>query len=421
MSFAEIIGSPDTHDQQAEPRRRFRVWRLIAWIIAALLVLLLAFAGWGAWSVMRAFPQTSGEASVPGLQADVTVQRDGLGIPTITADTSDDLFFAQGYVHAQDRFWEMDFRRHLTSGRLSELFGEAQVGTDIFLRSLDWHGIAEQEVEMLSDETRAYYEAYAAGVNAYLAERQGGALSLSYTVLALQHPGYEPEPWTPADSVAWLKAMAWDLRTNIEDETSRALQLQQGVTEQQLTELYPGYPFDEHPVILADDPAAEDIVDGRGVDPIPEAPASTSGENDNTAEDSSAAGSPAGSTESVLAKVDALISAQGEGIGSNSWVVSGEYTRSGLPLLANDPHLGAELPSVWTQMQLRCSTISDECPFAAAGFSFSGLPGIVIGHNTEIAWAFTNLTTDVADLYIERVDDEGYWQDGKHHPFEART
>src|SRR5699024_4549107 len=110
----------------------------------------------------------------------VTVQRDESGVPTITAENSHDLFFSQGFVHAQDRFWEMDFRRHLTSGRLSELFGESQVGTDSFLRTLGWHEVAEQEVKALPDEVRAYYDAYAEGVNAYLAERHGAELSLEY-------------------------------------------------------------------------------------------------------------------------------------------------------------------------------------------------------------------------------------------------
>src|SRR5690606_6196357 len=147
------------------------------------------------------------------------------------------------------RFWEMDFRRHLTAGKLSELFGEAQVGTDSFLRSLGWHDVAQQEVDSLPPEILAYYEAYAAGVNAYLAENSGADASLEYAVLALQNPDYTPAPWRPVDSVAWLKAMAWDLRTNIEDETTRA-KLLQSLEPELLDELYPGYPFDEHPVIV---------------------------------------------------------------------------------------------------------------------------------------------------------------------------
>lgn len=205
------------------PRKKRRALRALGWVLGVIVILGLGAGAFGWYTVQRSFPQTTGTIEVAGLESAVTVQRDGSGIPSITADSSQDLFFAQGYVHAQDRFWEMDFRRHLTAGRLSELFGESQLGTDKFLRSLGWHDVAKQEVDALSPETRAYYEAYAAGVNAYMAERKGSALSLEYAALGLQNPGYSPEPWTPVDSVAWLKAMAWDLRTNIEDETARAL------------------------------------------------------------------------------------------------------------------------------------------------------------------------------------------------------
>ena len=177
------------------------------------------------------------------------MQRDVLGIPTITAETTDDLFYAQGYVHAQDRFWEMDFRRHVTSGRVSELFGESQLATDKFLRTLGWHEIAEQEVEALDAVTRGYYDAYADGVNAYLADHHGPDASFEYAVLGLQNPGYEIEPWTPADSVAWLKAMAWDLRSNIEIETERAIAAAD-FSSDELAQLYPAYPFDRNPVIV---------------------------------------------------------------------------------------------------------------------------------------------------------------------------
>lgn len=359
--------------------------------------------------MQRSFPQTTGTIEVPGLAHTVSVQRDGSGIPTITADSAQDLFFSQGFVHAQDRFWEMDFRRHLTAGKLSELFGESQLGTDKFLRSLGWHDVARKEVENLSAETRAYYEAYAAGVNAYLSERQRSALSLEYAVLGLQNSEYSPAPWTAVDSIAWLKAMAWDLRTNIEDETERALVSQQ-LDPALLNELYPGYPFDEHPVIVEKNWALE----------LPVA-SLRRGASELAASVSQQLSSIQGSTLSdALDSVNQMISSQSEGVGSNSWVVGGEHTETGSPLLANDPHLGASLPSVWSQMQLRCSTVSEECPFDVAGFSFSGLPGIVIGHNQNMAWGFTNLTTDVADLYIERVDGDSYWQDGEQHPITVR-
>lgn len=405
--------SNDAANNAETPRKKRRALRALGWVLGVIVILGIGAGAFGWYTVQRSFPQTTGTIEVAGLENAVTVQRDGSGVPSITAASSQDLFFAQGYVHAQDRFWEMDFRRHLTAGRLSELFGESQLGTDKFLRSLGWHDVAKQEVETLSPETRAYYEAYAAGVNAYMAERKGSALSLEYAALGLQNPDYSPEPWTPVDSIAWLKAMAWDLRTNIEDETARALAGQQ-LDATQLADLYPGYPFDEHPVIVDKNWALE-LPAATLRKKLGEVASQVSG----ALGDAVASGALSGALESVQA-VDEMITSQSEGVGSNSWVVSGEHTDTGSPLLANDPHLGASLPSVWTQMQLRCSTVSEACPFDVTGFSFSGLPGIVIGHNDHIAWGFTNLTTDVADLYIERVDGDSYWQDDEQHDLTVR-
>lgn len=414
---------PDTSTPPKKKRRRFL--RVLGWLLVTVVVLALIAAGLGVWTVMRSFPQTTGALEVDGLQETVVVKRDGSGIPTLTAQTTDDLFFAQGFVHAQDRFWEMDFRRHVTAGRLSELFGESQVGTDKFLRTLGWHDIAQKEVDALPAETRGYYEAYAKGVNAYLAQRSGAELSLEYAVLGLQNADYSPEPWTPVDSVAWLKAMAWDLRTNIEEETARSL-LTQELTPEQMTELYPEYPFDQHPVIVdhtwgALRPAGSDPTNLELANPTVAAEVAEAAVAVAEAGAGPSGSGALGELDAALANVDALITSQGEGVGSNSWVVAGEHTATGKPLLANDPHLGAEMPSVWNQMQLRCATVSSACPFAVAGYSFSGLPGIVIGHNEQVAWGFTNLTTDVADLYIERIDGSDYWQDGKRHPITTRT
>src|SRR5699024_2656760 len=150
------------------------------------LALVLVLALRGVCLVRRAFPTTDGEISLPGLDAPVTVPRDESGVPTIEAETADDLFLAQVFVHAQDRFWDMDFRRHVTSGRLSALFGESQLGTDTFIRTLGWRKVAEQEVEQLDETTLGYYRAYADGVNAYLDDKSPTEVSLEYAVLGLQ-------------------------------------------------------------------------------------------------------------------------------------------------------------------------------------------------------------------------------------------
>lgn len=405
----------------ARPSLGVRIGRIAFLVVAGIVVVAVAAAFFVTWTIQRSFPQTAGALELDGLKAEVTVQRDDLGVPTITADSTDDLFYAQGFVHAQDRFFEMDFRRHVTAGRVAEMFGESQAATDAFLRTLGWRKVAEAEVEAMDETTLGYYEAYADGVNAYLASRSGAELSLEYAVIGMQNPDYEPEPWQPADSVAWLKAMAWDLRGNIEDETERSLLAAEwgdgedaADTADMLAKLYPDYPFDENPVIvpkISTVPALD-----TDAEPAAYVPSESDGEIQHattTVEWTE--------TSSVIEAASELIGDVGEGIGSNSWVVSGDLTESGMPLLANDPHLGASLPSVWYQVQLKCSTVNDACPFDVGGFSFSGLPGIVIGHNQQVAWGFTNLTTDVTDLYVERVQGDEYWRDGALVPLEQRT
>jgi penicillin amidase len=406
---ADVIDDVELFDEPAPPARRSlgRRIAIIAYaVFVGLVVLALIAAGVVVYSIQRSFPQLDGEKTLTGLTAEVSVQRDALGVPTITAETSRDLFYAQGYVHAQDRFWEMDFRRHVTSGRLSELFGESQLQTDIFLRTLGWREVAAEEVASLDPTVRAYYEAYADGVNAYLADHRGPDASFEYAVLGLQNADYEIEPWTPEDSVAWLKAMAWDLRSNIGDETDRAVAAA-SFTPEQLADLYPTYPFDRNPVIVP-------VLEEAGT-PLP---ASAPG----TGRDAPGAEAAVDWAEvgDVVEAVSALVGPIGEGIGSNSWVVSGSLTDTGMPLLANDPHLGASLPSVWHQVQLKCARIQQDCPFDVAGFGFSGMPGVIIGHNADIAWGFTNLTTDVTDLYLERVQDDAYWRDGQLLPLTTR-
>jgi acyl-homoserine lactone acylase PvdQ len=214
-------------------------------LIALALVLLVA----GILLVRSSFPRTRGTIQLDGLQAPVQVLRDARGVPNIYAANMHDLFFAQGYVHAQDRFWQMDFWRHIGSGRLAEMFGESQLETDTFLRTLGWARVVEQELAALDADTLAILDAYAEGVNAYLAEHRGAGLSLEYAVLGLLTPGYTPEPWTPLHSLTWAKAMAYDLGGNMDQELERAVLLRTlGPTR--LADLFPGYPAD-NPVIVS--------------------------------------------------------------------------------------------------------------------------------------------------------------------------
>ncbi|GAA1912840.1 penicillin acylase family protein [Streptomyces sodiiphilus] len=394
-----------------KPPRRARV------IVIAFVLMLVAGVGYGAfWSVgtVRAsYPQVTGEIALEGLSGPVTVKRDAHGIPQLYADSASDLFRAQGYVHAQDRFWEMDVRRHTTAGRLSEMFGESQVETDAFLRTLNWRGIAQEEYDNeLSEETRGYLQDYADGVNAYLAGHDGAELSVEYAALGFVND-YRPQEWDPVDSVAWLKAMAWDLRANIRDEIDRSL-LASRLDQEQIDDLYPPYPFDRNRPIVSEGGMEEGdqaFTPGGDTTGLSVADLEEAGEGVTT---------QLAALSRTLDEIPALLGPNGSGIGSNSWAVSGDYTTTGAPLLANDPHLAPSLPSIWYQMGLHCNEVSEQCPFAVSGFTFSGMPGVVIGHNQDIAWGFTNLGADVSDLYLEKLQDGGYLRDDEYVPYETR-
>jgi len=359
--------------------------RRILTIGLILFLVVLILAGGLALLIRRSFPQTSGEVNLPGLHSTVDVLRDASGIPHIYAQDDHDLFMAQGYVHAQDRFWQMDFWRHIGAGRLAEMFGESQVETDAFIRTLGWGRIAEEEWATTDDASRQILQAYADGVNAYLESHKGSELSFEYAILGLMNSAYEPEPWLPVHSLTWGKAMAWDLGGNMESELRQAVLLPQ-IGADRLADLYPPYPA-ENPVILPDFSLA-----------------------------STAPAAPPLSTEvvasrnpllRVAARVDALNRLTGggaAGLGSNNWVIAGSRSTTGSPILANDTHLDIRMPSIWYENALHCETGSEACRFNVAGFSFAGVPGVVIGHNDRIAWGITNNNPDVQDLYLERVN-----------------
>jgi penicillin amidase len=360
--------------------------------------------------VRRPFPQVSGSASLSGLSGKVSVTRDDRGVPQLYADTSDDLFRAQGYVQAQDRFFEMDFRRHVTAGRLSELVGTDQdaLDADKVVRTLGWRRVAEQELPMLSPDTQRYLQDYADGVNAYVEGRSNSKVSLEYVVLGRKVSGYKIERWTPVDSLSWLKAMAWDLKENYTDEAARA-ELAGSIAEPRIDELYPTYSFKNAP-ILSDADLATGSAGAPGESPAADRTPVRYLQPERAA---------LRAATKALDAVPALVG-QGDGIGSNSWVVAGSRTTTGKPLLANDPHLGPSIPGIWYQMGLHCRQQSPACPFDVAGFTFSGLPGVIIGHNDKIAWGFTNLPADVTDLYLERVLGTTYERDGSYVPLTTR-
>jgi len=370
-----------------------RIGRILLFtvLILGFLVLLIALFGppYVQNSAKKSFPLIEGEIRATGLDDQVKIYRDSFGIPHIYGSSHHDLFFAQGYVHAQDRFWQMDFWRHLGAGRLAEFVGSPMVETDKFIRTLGWERVAKQELELLGPEEVATLEAYSAGVNFYLQDHTGVQLSLEYLFLPITNRHYETPPWTPLNSMTWSKAMAWDLRGNIDSEIDRALLLHD-LTPQQILEIYPQYPSD-HPF----------IVEGFSSDQEDSDNGSTkSGE---FIADQEPLLDTLAYIQSSVTALDELTGGGFESIGSNSWAVSGDLTETGKPYLANDPHLGSQMPSIWYEIGLHCLEKTESCQLDVTGFSFAGVPGIVIGHNDRISWGVTNVGPDVMDLYIEKI------------------
>lgn len=341
--------------------------RILLVILLLLIVLAAAVFAFTRYQITLAWPETDGELQLAGLNDAVTVIRDRRGVPHIYARTSHDLFMAQGFVQAQDRFWQMEFWRRIGEGRLSELFGQSSLGQDRFLRMMGIKRSAELSWEMLDAETRTALEDYAAGVNAYI-EQNKTKLPLEFRVLGLTGVKFTPEPWTPLNTLTWTTMMAFDLGGNYENELTRAEILARYGEEvmRELTEY--AYPAD-HPLILPDFVAWEQI-----------------------------------DTGTVATFPDGLLLGKGAGIGSNNWVVAGSKTDTGMPILANDPHLSIQMPSIWYENGLHCQPAGPDCPYDVVGFIFPGAPGVVIGHNQSIAWGFTNAYPDVQDLYIERTN-----------------
>jgi penicillin G amidase len=414
---AALAAPASAKPDPAAAKKQFRRLRLLLSAVVTLVVIVLIATGAGAWAFTDAlhasYPQTSGTLKISGLSAPVTVERDSNGIPQIYAQTSADLFLAQGYVQAQDRFWQMDVDRHITSGTLASLLGSAALSTDEFVRTLGWRNIAEQSYAQLKPESQKNLQAYSQGVNDYLATHNGGSsLSIEYSLVGAPLFGtvhdYHPAKWTPVDSVAWLEAMAWDLRDNLDEEVARSL-LTQTLSADQIEQLYPSYPYAQHATIVT-----QGALVGSTYEQDATAPATLP---KGAQQQLSNLSQLLGQIPSVLGPTDS----SGSGVGSNSWVVSGALTATGKPLLANDPHLSPSLPSVWYQIGLHCVSDTPQCQYDVAGYSFPGMPGVIIGHNADISWGFTNEASDVTDLYLEKIDGSDYLYDGKEYPVSQHT
>jgi penicillin G amidase len=334
-------------------------------------------------------PQHEGTLSLPGLTGEVEILRDAHGIPHIYASNPYDLFFAQGVTQAQDRWWQMEFARHIGSGTLQELTGqnEALMGTDVFIRT------AERDYAAADEATLAVVQAFADGVNAYLNSRGQHQLALEYRLLGLTGNAITIAPWTPVDSIVWGKVLAWNLSSTYASDIANAAVLE-ALGQDMLDDYFPPWPYDnpDKPTILTED----DL-------PL----------TDASAGDTASAWAPlariaeprmAGNIVSgELAFLGAGVGRE-RGLGSNNWVSTGAMTESGTPLLANDPHLGIQMPAIWYEIGLHCQPVTEACPYDVRGFSLPPSPGVVIGHNARIAWGVTNAGPDVQDIYTIEVN-----------------
>ncbi|HEU5013071.1 MAG TPA: penicillin acylase family protein [Roseiflexaceae bacterium] len=375
-----------------------RLLRILRWILLILLILVLLVGGGGYLWLRGALPQTAGTITVNGISGPVEVLRDTDDVPHIRANSEADALFGLGYVHAQDRLWQMEFQRRIGNGRLSEILGDATLQTDKFLRTLGVARAARSAWASTDPATQALVNAYVAGINAFISTHHGRELPVEFTIL-----GFAPEPWQPEDVLVWAKMMAWDLGGNWSSELLRE-QLIAKLGADKTAQLMPPYPADG-PIILPQSATASTTKDeGRrtkaAARSIPSFVVRPS--------------SPANDTYDQLLAINTFIQTNlglsGKAIGSNNWVIGGGRTTTGKPILANDPHLGAQIPSIWYLAHVTGGKLD------VIGATIPGLPAVLIGHNKRIAWGVTNTGPDVQDLYIEHVNDrnqaefKGAWE-----------
>ena len=423
----------------------------LLWVVVIVLVAVVAAttALLGALTV-RGLPATRGTLAITGLDGPVRVTRDAAGIACIEAETSHDLFMAQGYVHAQERMWQMEVWRHISSGRLSELFGSSTLAEDRFIRTLGWRQAAERDLAALTPDAQAAVDAYAAGVNDWIADHDG-TLSLPFVLSGLKSGlpgglgGYHLEKWTALDTMAWQKVQAWQLGGNFDSEIFRMLADAKLGDPARTDELFPAY----DPLMPVITPSGLKGSGGAGSTRKPPTPAtaalaagpgSAAGPVIAAASVTPAApatspapiGDPAawrdlatiGSRILQLAGLDGADGIAGDHqVGSNDFVVGPSKTKTRSALLANDPHLGIGMPSVWYMNGLRCLVVTKACPYDVAGVSFPGVPGVILGHNAKIAWGATNVDPDVEDLFSidsDPADPANYLVAGESVPFDVR-
>jgi penicillin amidase len=372
------------------------ILRFLFWS-AAIAVIAVGATLW--WFVYRPLPQLDGTVALPGLQKDVIVERDHWGVPHIRANSAEDMVEAQGYVMAQDRLWQMDLLRRVARGQLSEILGPATLNVDKQFRTFGFARAAERDLGLMDPASRAIFDAYARGVNHFM-EQHRNQLPLEFSLLK-----YKPQPWQPTDTLVISGYMYQTLTDTWEEEIDRAKVADRVGWERARDLFSPDAAMDHFvvgdPNIVNDgsqhsrvSPDDEENDDDDDMEPDGVLKASAAAQTHATAADSS----PDLTYALATSVRDFLVGSRREirhSLGSNNWVVSGDHTATGKPLLANDTHLELSIPPIWYEIHLSAPG------WNVKGFTLPGAPFVVIGHNDRIAWGFTNNGADVQDLYIE--------------------
>jgi len=370
------IALPDT-----TPRRRSRLWPFVALFALALLVVSAAGVAWLFTIARSALPDLDGAAPVSGISAPVSVSRDGHGVPTIEAATLDDLFFAQGYITAQDRLFQMDLMRRAAAGDLSEIVGEVALKHDRQQRILGISAIAEKGLQTATPEDREQFGAYARGVNAYI-DSHRDRLPLEFRALH-----YSPRPWSEKDSLMIAYQMVETLSTNPIAALTRE-QVLAKLGPELTADLYVNSSWRDHPPTAAS-PALDN--------PPPDQPPAP-------AHSVAAASFPPTQLSALLGPwIEPFFREQPVPLGSNNWVVSGAHTVTGKPLLSNDMHLGHQMPNLWYEAHLHSGD------FDVAGVTLPGYPFVIVGHNRRVAWGCTNVGPAIEDAFIETFNGQGQY------------
>jgi penicillin amidase len=389
MAIITIPASP--------PRRRRRPWWILALLLIAILVAALGGLAWLYSMARSALPQLDGSVKIAGLSKKVTVSRDGHGVPTIDAASLEDLFFAQGYVTAQDRLWQMDVMRRFAAGEISEILGADFIKHDREQRILGLRVAAQKALDVSSPQTRGHFEAYARGVNAYI-ESHRDRLPIEFRILR-----YSPRLWGPEDSTLIAAQMVKDLNHYPYGDALDREKILAKLGPELTADLYVNSSWHDRPPTVAH-PSLEQNIDSDGEDQDKRSPVDSSVARQSPALRDLVGVGLAGAGIARWLKSDSDADVRMV-VGSNNWVVSGAHTVSGKPLLSNDMHLGHQMPNLWYEAHLRC----DCGNFDAAGVTLPGMPYVVVGHNQRVAWGFTNIGPTVEDVYVETFNPDGQY------------